>query len=293
MAVVIKISYRNRPAGADRLLSKTKKALRLHGTCGTKSTTRLAHLIPTRTSFECSQMPPGYFQVDLVFHDGGNASGDFCSTLTVEPASQNTDVCTQWTMPFALQNKASKWVEAALDLAVIRCPFPFRGIHSDNGSEFLNGNMYRWCKKNGVEFTRSRKMHKHDNCFVEQKNDDAIRKIVGRARYTGAKGAAALQDVYNSHHKIACLYYPCMKLLSKDKVGSKVTKHYDTARTPLERVLERDDIDDKVKVALIHLKATVPLVEEKEREDRAVAYLLQIADTVPVLPQRRDTPRRG
>jgi hypothetical protein len=231
-------------------------------------------------------MTPGYFQVDLVFHDGGNASGDFCYTLTV------TDVCTCWTMPFALQNKASKWVEEALNKAVGLCPFPFKGIHSDNGSEFLNANIYRWCKKNTVEFTRSRKMHKNDNCFVEQKNNDAVRKTVGHARYTGEKGAAALQAVYDSYYKLACLYYPCMKLASKERVGSKVTKRYDPARTPLERVLERDDIAEETKLALIHLKETVPLVEEKERMDRAVEHLLQIADTVPVLPLRQDTPRR-
>ena len=275
------------PRTIDRLLAKTKKAYRIKGTCGTKTTTRLQHLIPTRTSFECSQMPPGYFQVDLVFHDGGNASGEFCYTLTV------TDVCLCWAMPFALQNKASIWVEKALDKAVQLSPFPFKGIHSDNGSEFLNANIYRWCKKNTVEFTRSRLARKNDNCFVEQKNNDAVRKTVGHARYTGPNGAAALQAVYDSYYKLSCLYYPCQKLASKERVGSKVTKRYDIPRTPLERLLERKDIDDTVKVALIHLKETVPLVEEKERMDRAVAHLLQIADTVPVLPLRRDTPRRG
>jgi transposase InsO family protein len=275
------------PRTIDRLLSKTKKSLRLRGTCGTKTTTRLQHLIPARTSFECSRMPPGYFQVDLVFHDGGNASGDFCYTLTV------TDACTGWTMPFALQNKASKWIEEALGKAVACCPFPFRGIHSDNGSEFLNANIYRWCKKNTVEFTRSRKMCKNDNCFVEQKNNDAIRKLIGHARYTGPNGAVALQAVYDSSYKLACLYYPCMKLASKERSGSKVTKRYDFPRTPLERLLERDDVSIQTKLALIHLKETVPLVQEKEREVKAVAHLLQMADTVPVLPQRRDSPRRG
>ena len=196
-------------------------------------------------------------------------------------------------MPFALQNKASIWVEKALDKAVQLSPFPFKGIHSDNGSEFLNANIYRWCKKNTVEFTRSRLARKNDNCFVEQKNNDAVRKTVGHARYTGPNGAAALQAVYDSYYKLSCLYYPCQKLASKERVGSKVTKRYDIPRTPLERLLERDDIDASVKVALIHLKETVPLVEEKERMDRAVAHLLQIADTVPVLPLRRDTPRSG
>jgi hypothetical protein len=124
----------------DRLLRKTKRALTLRGTCGTKATTRLNRLVPVKTSFECAADPPGYFQVDLVFHDGGNASGEFCYTLTI------TDVATGWTMRFALVNKAHKWVREALDKAVARGPFAFAGMHSDNGSEFINNAIYNGCK---------------------------------------------------------------------------------------------------------------------------------------------------
>jgi len=274
----------------DRLLRKTKRALAIRGTCGTKATTRLNRLVPVKTHFECAAAPPGYFQVDLVFHDGGNASGEFCYTLTI------TDVATGWTMRFALLNKAHKWVREALDEAVKRCPFAFAGMHSDNGSEFLNSAIYNWCKekKSPIAFSRSRKLHKNDNCWVEQKNNAAVRRVVGYQRYEGQAGVAVLQSVYDAHEGLFNFFYPCMKLIEKQRLGSKVTKRYDKPKTPFQRLLEHTEISQSVKLDLITQKAAADLVALQIRSDAAIATLWQSAHTVPaLLLPKRPAPRRG
>ena len=79
---------------------------------------------------------PGFVEIDLVGHEGGVASGQFCFTLTV------TDIATGWTVNRSVPNKAQKWVFAALQYALGRFPFPVSGIDSDNGTEFIND--YLW-----------------------------------------------------------------------------------------------------------------------------------------------------
>ena len=79
-------------------------------------------------------------EIDLVDYDGGIAEGEHCYTLTV------TDIATGWTENRAVQNKAQKWVVAALAEIAKIMPFPLLGIDSDNGSEFINHHLLGWCE---------------------------------------------------------------------------------------------------------------------------------------------------
>ncbi|MHB1785374.1 MAG: ribbon-helix-helix domain-containing protein [Acidimicrobiales bacterium] len=65
--------------------------------------------IPIRTFSDWDDTAPGFAQVDLVGHEGGNSAGFFAQTLTL------TDVATGWTEPRALPNKARRWVTEAID----------------------------------------------------------------------------------------------------------------------------------------------------------------------------------
>jgi hypothetical protein len=218
------------PAAIDRILKTPKTKIIIHGTCGTKSTNRYKTLIPILTHFECSGKSPGFFQIDLVQHDGGDPSGEFCYTLTI------TDVATGWTVHYALKNKAQKWIKESLEHLRTTSPFPFYAIHSDSGSEFLNSTVFNRSKLNNIDFSKGRIGKKNDNgatscasyftcrhsrlficvCYVEQKNKASVRDIVGYCRYSGDKCTAALQAVYNAYDKLLNLYYPCMKLVSHD-----------------------------------------------------------------------------
>jgi hypothetical protein len=265
------------PATIDRLLKVPKQHLEIRGTSGTKSGNRFKTLIPILTCFECSSQAPGFFQVDLVQHDGGNPAGEFCYTLTI------TDVATGWTVHYALKNKAHKWVRAALELLRLTSIFPFFAIHSDSGSEFLNSALFNWAKEHHIRFTKGRTGIKNDNCYVEQKNNASVRHIVGYCRFSGDAAAAALQAVYDAYDPLLNLYYPCMKLISKVRVGSKYKKHYDTARPPFQRLLEREDVPENKKLALIDLKTATHLVEQKLLVDLAIDTLLKAAETFPAV----------
>jgi hypothetical protein len=279
------------PRTIDRLLRKPKQQMKIRGTSGTKPVRLLHRAIPIVTWFDYATRPTGYFQIDLVQHDGGNPSGEFCYTLTM------TDVKTGWTIHFALMNKAALWVKNALEMAISLLPMGLKGIHSDTGSEFINEPVDIWCQRHGVQFTRGRPTHKNDNCYVEQKNYATVRKIVGYARYENEVGVAALQAVYAAYDPLLNLYYPCMKQISCERVGAKKKRHYDAAKTPFQRLLEQPFKDvlegNRVKQDALKLKDAISIVSQTDALGKAVDHLLASAHTVPAVVLRRRTKRHG
>ena len=83
----------------------------------------------------------------------------------------------------AVRNKAQVWVFEALQQIRERLPFELLGLDSDNGAEFINYQLHRYCEQEQITFTRSRPLRKNDNCFVEQKNYSVVRRFAGYARY--------------------------------------------------------------------------------------------------------------
>jgi hypothetical protein len=92
-----------------------------------------------------------------------------------------------------LGNEAQKWVFAAIKEATGCFPFPILGIDSENGSEFINWELYRRCEQEKLKFTESRSGNKNDGAHVEQKNWHIVRQTVGYHRYDTA-GELELSD---------------------------------------------------------------------------------------------------
>jgi hypothetical protein len=191
----------------------------------------LASQVPIRTFSQWDAVGPGHLQLDLVGHDGGNASGMFCFTLCA------TDVCTGWVERRAILTKAARWVCEALEQILPVFPYPIVEIHPDNGSEFINRKLLSWCAERGLRMTRSRAGKKNDNCHVEQKNFDAVRKLVGYYRYAGEHSVELLNELYRTHGLLQNYVYPSQKLVSKVRHGSAVSKRHDAPQTPADRVL--------------------------------------------------------
>ncbi len=126
-----------------------------------------------RTWADWDDKRPGFVEIDLVGHDGGDLNGEFCYTLTV------TDIATGWTENRTVADKAQVHVFAALTDVVEHLPFPVKGIDSDNGGEFINEHLFRYCRNKKLKFTRSRSGNKNDGAHVEQKNWSVVRKAVG------------------------------------------------------------------------------------------------------------------
>jgi hypothetical protein len=268
------------PATIDRLLKEPRKAFSLKGTCTTKPGKMLRNMIPVRTHFAWDERKPGFLEIDTVSHDGGNASGDHCYTLSM------TDVGTGWTEPFALRNNAQKWVIQSLNAALSVFPFPIKGVDSDNGGEFINNFMFQWCKDKNIMLTRGRPYRKNDNCFVEQKNDAVVRHLVGYARFEGDDATAALKAVYDAYRPLLNLFYPCTKIIARERDGARIHKTYEPPKTPFRRVLESPAVDDAAKTVLITRKSAVNPVDQKLAVDLALDNLRSLLHTVPVLPNR-------
>jgi hypothetical protein len=231
-------------ATADRILGPERRKYQLRGRSQTKPGTLLKHQIPIRTFSEWDQQRPGFVELDLVAHDGGVAFGDYAQTLDM------TDVCTGWTETIAVRNKAQVWVFAAIEEARQRLPFPLLGIDSDNGGEFINYELLRYCEEQRLTFTRARPYRKNDNCYVEQKNYSIVRRTVGYQRFDTARELLLLNQLYDSLRLYSNFFQPTMKLKSKERIGSRVKKIYETPKTPYQRVLDSQCVDqgDKEKL---------------------------------------------
>lgn len=235
------------PATIDRMLAPARKRYQLRARSQTKPGTLLKHQIPIRTFSEWDDMQPGFVEVDLVSHEGGNARGDYAYTLDA------TDVCTAWTETEAVRNRSQMHVFDGLETALARFPFAIRGIHSDNGGEFINNHLVRYCAERKITFTRSRPYRKNDNCFVEQKNYSVVRRAVGYRRYDTPQELETLNELYSRLRLFTNYFQPSMKLVEKIRRGSKVWKKYDKARTPYQRVLDGNTLP---KEAVEELKKT-------------------------------------
>lgn len=213
---------------AGRLLSRVRRQ-NDRGISTTLPGTLLRHQIPIRTYEDWSENRPGFMEIDLVAHCGGTAAGEYCYTLTM------TDICTGWTECAGIVNRSQIAVVAAIEQIRSGLPFALLGIDSDNGSEFINHLLKRWCDDNNVTFTRCRPYKKNDQCHVEQKNGAVVRPLVGYARYEGAAACAHLNKLYQAHRLCLNFFEPSMKLIGKTRNGARVKKSYDQAQTPWQR----------------------------------------------------------
>lgn len=243
----------------DRLLKSERKRIELKGRSGTKPGTLLKNQIAVRTWADWDENCPGYFEIDLVGHDGGNSSGDFAQTLDM------VDVCTGWTENAAIRNKAAVWVNEAIDKIKQKLPFPLLGLDSDTGAEFINHIMKRYCDENKIKFTRGRSTRSNDNCYVEQKNYSIVRKTVGYNRYDTDEEVTVLNELYGYLRLYTNHFQPVMKLEKKERIGSKVKKQYGIPITPFDRILDSKEIELDKKIALMNIHENLDLYDLKSK----------------------------
>jgi hypothetical protein len=258
-------------ATIDRLLKPERKKHTLKGRSHTKPGTLLKHQIPIRTFAQWDEKKPGFVEIDLVGHDGGDPSGEFAQTLNV------TDIATGWTEGQAVKNKAQRWVFEALTDIRARLPFDLLGIDSDNGAEFINNHLYNYCKEEKITFTRARSSRKNDNCFIEQKNYSVVRRAVGYMRHDTPKEVALLNELYGFLRLYSNFFQPVMKLLEKTRIGSKIRKKYDEAQTPYQRVLASPDVSKEDKKQLRSQYRRLNPAELKRKIENLQRRLIQVA----------------
>jgi len=260
------------PATADRLLKKEKRRYALKRLGLTKPGTLLKRQIPIRTFSDWDEAKPGFAEVDLVCHEGGDPSGDFCCTMDL------VDVATGWSEQVAVRNKAEVWVFEAIQEARQRLPFPLLGLDSDNGSEFINHHLKKYCDKEEITFTRSRPYRKNDTCHVEQKNWSIVRRFVGYSRYDTEKHLELLNTLYQLLRLYTNFFLPTMKLKEKVRDGAKVTRRYGAPVTPYRRVLASPEVAEEAKEALRQIHTSLSLVQLHREILEIQAELMREAD---------------
>jgi hypothetical protein len=218
-------------ASIDRHLRPFRLQRRPSGLSTTKPGSLLKQQVPVHTATPWDEQRPGFVEIDLVAHCGTTTAGFYLSSLTV------TDVATGLTECVGVWGKGQAAVFAALEQVRARLPMPLLGIDSDNGPEFINAHLVRWCERERLTFTRSRPYWKNDQAHVEQKNWSIVRRLLGYERYESEAALAALQAIYAALHLWINHWQPVLKLVAKERAGAKVRKRYDIARTPYQRVL--------------------------------------------------------
>ena len=269
------------PRQMDRRLAPRKRQLtrRLYGR--TKPGTLLKHHIPLKTD-HWDVTAPGFTEIDLVAHCGDRADGEFVHSLNV------TDIHTAWVETHAVLGKGEVGVQEALATLRQALPFRLQGIDSDNGSEFINNHLYRYCQTHAIQFTRGRPYKKDDNAHIEQKNWTHVRKLLGYVRYDTPGALAAINDLYAHELRLLQnLFLPSVKLVRKDRVGARVRRRYDAPRTPFERVVDSPQAEPAAVAQLTALRARLDpfaLAQTIERKLEQIYALAHHPATAAPLP---------
>ncbi|MDZ7884883.1 MAG: transposase family protein [Mycobacterium sp.] len=257
-------------ATIDRRLAPERAKYQLRGRSGTKPGSLLKSQIPVRTWSEWDDAVPGFVEIDLVWHDGGNRCAGHAFTLTV------TDIATGWTENRSVPERTSKCVLVALNEVARAMPFPILGVDSDNGSEFINDDLFSWCQGREVTFTRARPGNKNDGCHVEQKNWTAVRTLVGYHRYDTASELLLLNEIWRLQSTLTNYFYPQQKLISKVRKGAKISKKHDEATTPFHRAINHPTMTVPHIMALARNHSLINPAATQRQVQALIAQLLTL-----------------
>jgi len=234
------------PATIDRIL----KPIRIHYTKRGRSTTKPGTLlrkhIPIKTN-QWDESRPGFLEADTVAHCGESVSGMYVNTIDF------VNIATGWTEQRAVWGKGETGVLEQIKNIEKTLPFPILGFDCDNGVEFLNYHLLRHFteRKQPVQFTRSRAYHKDDNAHIEQKNWTHIRQWLGYDRLDNPKVVSLLNNLYTKEWRLFHNFFcPSVKLIAKERIGSKTIKHHDSPKTPYQRIMDSPHIQESVKRSL-------------------------------------------
>lgn len=273
----------------DEKLKHTKEVERQKRKYHRKIHPLLYQKVPVKVFREQDRTKAGQIQIDLVEHCGSSAAGEFACTLST------TDIAHGWWEGEAVMGKGQERTLQGIDYARERYPHPWKGAHSDNGTEFINWHLYHYCEKEKLEFSRSRPHKKNDNCLVEQKNWTHVKKFVGYLRYDTPEELAILNDLYRNELRLYKNFFqPVMKLVVKERVGGKIHRKYDTAKTPYHRVMESNEVSAKTKRELAKTYESLNPAKLKRTIDKKLDLLYKTYrkkhHTPKVEPKKKQRP---
>lgn len=218
--------------------------------------------IPTKIGSAQDRFTLGNIQIDLVEHCGQKAQGAYMYTLST------TDLATSWWQGGAMLTKGMAGAVRMLNSLRGAYPFLWKEIHTDNDSAFINGHLYRYATSECLDFTRSRPYEKNDNFLVEQKNGRVVRRWIGYRRHDTQEELLIMNDLCHLLALYQNFFQPVQKLLSKERIGSKIKRTLDVPKTPYQRVMESKKISKGKKHELKALYESLNPAELKRQIDK-------------------------
>jgi len=262
------------PRTIDTLLIHEKETRLLREKYSKKKTSLLYQQIPTKMSDEWNREIVGQIQIDAVEHCGHTAAGQYANTIAT------TDVSGHWWEGEAVMGKGQERTLLAIKAARARFPFNWREIHPDNGTSFINYFIYDYSRAENLEFSRSRPYEKNDNCFVEQKNSQNVRKVVGHLRYDTEEELAILNDLYRNELRLYKNFFqPVLRLEIKTRTKGYIYRKHQAAKTPYRWLIDSPDVSVEVKEKLTVTYNTLNPAQLKRTIDVKLANLLKVYET--------------
>ena len=220
------------PKTIDRLLQREKQVRRLSRPRSGRVHPLLYQKIPVKVAADWDTDEVGNVQVDYVEHCGRSSAGQYIHTVST------VDIASGWWEGEAIAARTQQATREALDAIRKRAPFRFREIHPDNDSGLINDLLWRYCRQRHIKLSRSRPYKKNDNAWVEQRNWTHVRKVVGYGRFDTTAELAVLRALYASLRLYRNFFQPTLKLRSKERIGGRIHRTYEAAKTPYQRLLE-------------------------------------------------------
>jgi hypothetical protein len=119
--------------------------------------------------------------------------------------------------------------------------------------------------------------NKNDQCYVEQKNGNVVRQLVGYDRFEGERACRQMTELYRAVRLYVNVFQPSMKLRLKERDGGRVRKRYDAAQTPCRRLLASGVLPAAAQVRLQTIAATLDPVALLQQIGRLQTALWQHA----------------
>ena len=100
-----------------------------------------------------------------------------------------------------------------------------------------------------------------------------MRHVIGYDRLESQEQHALLASIYQDLRLYVNFFQPVLKLVEKERIGNKLVRKYDIARTPYQRVMERKDVPLTRKAQLLNTYLRLNPVELRQRIDQIVLQL--------------------
>lgn len=215
----------------------------------------------------------GHYEVDLVYHGGDSAAGEYVHTL------QMVDVATGWREIVAIYGRSYRVMADGFDYLLTRLPFGIQEIHPDNGAEFFNHQLLRYWKEkvSTLQVSCSRPYQKNDNRFVEENNHSLIRAYIGHDRLDTQAQLQVLRQLYEKLWLYHNFFQPVMRLQGKEYLSPlQYRRQFDQAKTPFDRLKAQNILNENLQRQIDALRDQTNPLSLRLQIDELITRLLSL-----------------